>query len=73
VALALRLITRGAPALPPAMLPITTPPWLTWLPLTPIWPAPLPSLRTDSASLAPAPLVKYTHRLPPARLALADT
>ena len=55
VAFALSVTTSGVVPLPPVKVPIVVPPKVTFDPETPIWPAPVPSLRISSRSSAVPP------------------
>ena len=65
-------MTSGVdPSVPPAKVPIVTAPapklYVTFEPLTPIWPTPVPSLRIARRSFAVPPAVKSTVSVPVSR------
>ena len=65
VELALNVITRGVePSVPPANVPIVVPSYVTFEPLTPIWPVPVPSLRIARRSFVVPLAVNSTVSVP---------
>ena len=70
VALALKLIIKALAPLPPLKLPIVVPSKVTLLPLVPISPVPVPWLLMVRLSVASAPELRVTVRVPPSKLVL---